>query len=131
MGDRSRNTAHKNRNAAHKSPRCSSASALAWAFVTDSRNAQVDVIVQLEGDFAARWRTGEDASPEAARLQAVLASGDASLQAQHPGVADRELSRWFVAHPRDDDEGALLVAALIALPCVDAAYIKPTAELPF
>jgi hypothetical protein len=91
----------------------------------------VDVIVQLEGDFAARWRTGERTSPKAAQLQAVLAGAGTSLRAQHPDVADCELSRWFVAHPRDDDEGARLVAALIALPCVDAAYIKPAAELPF
>lgn len=91
----------------------------------------MDVVVQLDGEFAARWRTGERASPEAAQLQAVLAGAGTSLRAQHPDVADRELSRWFVAHPQNGDEGTRLVAALIALPCVDAAYIKPAAELPF
>lgn len=90
----------------------------------------VEVVVQLEGLLAERWRTGAASGVDAAQLRNVLAQAGATLQSQHPGMPDPELSRWFVAQVGDDDEGVRLAAALLALHGVDAAYAKPTADLP-
>lgn len=91
----------------------------------------VELVVQLDGELAERWRRGTASGADAAQLRSVLAQAGATLQQQHPGMPDPELSRWFVAQVRDGDEGARLAAALLALHGVDAAYAKPAAELPF
>ncbi len=91
----------------------------------------VEVVVQLDSELAERWRRGAASSADAAQLRNVLAQAGATLQLQHPGMPDPELSRWFVAQVRDDDEGARLAVALLALRGIDAAYVKPAAELPF
>lgn len=91
----------------------------------------VEVVVQLDSELAERWRRGAASGTDAAQLRNVLAQAGATLQLQHPGMHDPELSRWFVAQVRDDDEGARLAVALLALRGIDAAYVKPAAELPF
>jgi len=90
----------------------------------------VEVVVQLDADFAGRLRRGVASGPEALQLQGLLTAAGATLRPQHPETADRELARWFVAQTSDRGEGSRLAAALNALPCVNAAYAKPAAELP-
>lgn len=90
----------------------------------------MEVVVQLKGSAAAKFRAGQTADPDVARLQGVLRELGLNLLPQHPGVDDSALSRYFVGEVRDREDGLRAIAALTALQVVTSAYAKPPAQSP-
>lgn len=54
----------------------------------------------------------------------------AGVTPQFPDIDDEELSSFFVAEVADEATAALAVRKLLAMPQVEAAYVKPPTELP-
>jgi hypothetical protein len=61
-------------------------------------------------------------------VQTIARQAGATLVPQHPGVADPELSRWYVANVQDALAAERLVVALRASEEVEGAYVKPEEE---
>ena len=70
---------------------------------------------------------GEGAAPA---LEPVTRRAGVNLAPQHPGAADPDLRRWFVAEVGDRVAAEQLAAELRSVAGVEAAYVKPEEELP-
>jgi hypothetical protein len=88
----------------------------------------VEISVQLRPDLAAALQEGTG-TPEAEELHRRAEELGVELQPVHPGETDPLLAPYFyVAAP--DSEAERIAAELAALPGVEGAYVKPTAEPP-
>jgi hypothetical protein len=90
-------------------------------------------IVVLVAEQEADRLLGHPGAGGAARDSAVARlarDAGVTLAPQHPGASDPRLARWLGAELADRAAADRLVAALLALPDVEAAYIKPGAEPP-
>lgn len=90
----------------------------------------MEVVVQLSGSAAEKFRAGRTTDPDIARLHGVLGEIGMRLVPQHPGIDDSALSRYFVGEVRDREGGLHAVAALTALHAVTAAYAKAPTQTP-
>ncbi len=81
----------------------------------------VELIVRLQRDF----------SPDSvSRIDEMLRDAGTVLRPLHPGSDDPELRRYFTARDVPDAQLSRLLARLRAADIVDAAYTKPSEELP-
>lgn len=83
-----------------------------------------DIIVRLRPD-AARAFSGGPRTEGVAELQTVLTRFGAELRQQHPDVSDPQLQSWFSTAVEAPDLADRIVAALVELDVVDAAYVQP------
>ena len=87
--------------------------------------AQMEVTLVVDDALAAELAKGT-----ARELEAALSRFGASVRALHPGNADPQLRRYFVASAPEAALTQLLCQELARLTGVEAAYIKPDASLP-
>jgi hypothetical protein len=64
----------------------------------------------------------------AAAARASAASLGVQLSPAHPGSQDPQLAAWFVGEVPGDEQAA--AEALLSVPGVEAAYVKPQAVPP-
>jgi hypothetical protein len=89
------------------------------------------IVVAVSPDVASMLHRGDAAgSVEATSLLDLAAHLGGVLRPQHPGVVDPSMARWFVLEGLDDARAARAVEALRGHPAVEAAYVKPSDELP-
>lgn len=89
-------------------------------------NVVVKVTEQEAALLLRRQREGDPATDSS--VAAAARHVGATLAPQHPGVADPTLSTYFVATVADRGAAESLVSALLPLPEVDGAYLKPDEE---
>ncbi|MEN8650748.1 hypothetical protein ABCR94_08965 [Streptomyces sp. 21So2-11] len=92
---------------------------------------EAEVVVQLRTVPQRATAGGGPAAGDVRTVRALLKGRfGAGVEPLHPGVGDPALRGWHrVAVPADVDAEAV-AAALRALPEVEAAYVKPPADLP-
>ena len=90
------------------------------------------VVVRLSPRTAAQVQAAPTSVDDAvASLLSLVDRLGGRLRPQHPGVADPSLGRWFVLEgPDDRPTGESAASALRGHPAVEAAYVKPSEELP-
>lgn len=89
-------------------------------------NVVVKVTEQEAARLLRRHREGDPATDSS--VAAAARHAGATIAPQHPGVDDPTLSTYFVADVADRGAAESLVSALLALPEVDGAYLKPGEE---
>jgi len=87
----------------------------------------VNVVVKVTEQEAARLLRPHDPATHSS-VRAAARQAGATITPQHPGVDDPALSSYFVADVADQAAAESLVSALLALPEVDGAYLKPDEE---
>ncbi len=90
----------------------------------------IEVVVRLRTDEAAALRAR---SPDTPALRAVLEAAaelGVALDPADSAAAGSALAGWFVAYVADPDLAQEVVDRLAQCDAVEAAYIKPPAELP-
>ena len=83
-------------------------------------------VTEQEAAVLLRHHDGETAI-DSSVLDTAREAG-ATLAPQHPGVDDPTLSTYFDADVADRGAAESLISALLALPEVDGAYLKPDEE---
>jgi hypothetical protein len=89
----------------------------------------VEISVQLRPDVALALQGMSEAPPEADDLARRAEELGVSLQPVHPGETDPLLAPFFYVDA-PDEEAERILTELAATPGVEAAYLKPAAELP-
>lgn len=89
----------------------------------------MEIIARLASGSATDLRPGAG-DPAAAGVARLAREFGATLSQLHPGSADPNLGRYFVASVPHPARAEALAARLRALPGVDAAYVKPAGEAP-
>lgn len=89
------------------------------------------IVVAVSPDVASMLHRGDAAgSIEATTLLDLVSRLGGVLRPQHPRVDDPSLARWFLLEGPDDARAAQTAEALRDHPAVEAAYVKPSEELP-
>jgi hypothetical protein len=86
------------------------------------------VVLVTEQEAARLLRPRGRDVPEASSVLSVAQRLGATIAPQHPGVRDPTLSRYFLAQLPERAAAELLVNALLAVPEVESAYVKPDEE---
>ncbi len=89
----------------------------------------MEISVQLRPDLALAFQRADESAPEAEELGRQVEALGVRLEPVHPGETDALLARFFVVQA-PDEEAERIRAELAALSGVEAAYLKPAAELP-
>jgi hypothetical protein len=85
----------------------------------------MEVVMRLRKEIAAALRGGDMSAPGLSELNTLLARFRYQPIPQHPGTSDPDLQRYFTipgVSPADADR---LVAELLELEPVEAAYPQP------
>ncbi|WP_407519667.1 hypothetical protein [Methylobacterium oryzisoli] len=85
----------------------------------------MDIVVLLRQEAADRMRRGA-----ASAFHAALAPYGGVARPQHPQIADPLLSRYFIVSGVPSDRQDAVIAALLKVDGVEAAYAQPTPALP-
>jgi hypothetical protein len=88
----------------------------------------VEIVVQLREDVA-RGVSAREPEGEADDVRRRADELGVSIEPMHPGESDPLLTPYFVVQAPGDD-APRIAEELSALPGVEAAYVKPAAELP-
>jgi hypothetical protein len=86
------------------------------------------VVLVTEQEAARLLRPPGDHVSEAGSVLSVTRQLGATIVPQHPGVGDPTLSRYFVVQLPERALAERLVDALLAVPEVESAYVKPGEE---
>jgi hypothetical protein len=90
----------------------------------------VQVTVQVSPRAAKGLRDPASATPEAEELRGRVEQLGLSLQEMHPGTEDPALAEFLIIEVPDPQTGERVATALRDCPGVEAAYMKPSDELP-
>jgi hypothetical protein len=90
----------------------------------------IHIVVKLAGNFAKEAYQKKLISPELAELSEVQKRLGIVLEPVHPGSDDSNLISFFIVKVPDLATGKLVLERLGHCKAVDAAYIKPTDDLP-
>jgi hypothetical protein len=86
------------------------------------------VVLVTEQEAARLLRPHGQQAPGASSVLSVTRKLGATIAPQHPGVRDPTLSRYFLAQLPERAAAERLVDALLAVPEVESAYLKPDEE---
>lgn len=90
----------------------------------------VDVVVQVRPE-AARELSGQRFESHGAKEVAETVSAlGASLAQMHPGVSDTTLAQYFTVEVPEEAAAKEAVDRLMNCEAVEAAYVKPSDEMP-
>ena len=93
----------------------------------------MQLIVQLRPELAAELHTELDereCSEATSALRVAVQSAGCRLSALHPGASDLHLLTYFQIETANRQTAELLQRRLAACEGVEAAYVKPTDEIP-
>lgn len=86
--------------------------------------------VKLREDEAQELQYQRASSPAAREVVDAAEEVGAALRPMHPGVPDRELSRYFFVEVPDSPTAGRVISRLQNCAAVEAAYLKPPDEMP-
>lgn len=89
----------------------------------------MQVTVQVRGDVAPALHGRGGATAAVEQLQLLTNELGVTLEPTHPGSDDPLLAPWFTAEVPDEQADRVL-EALRSNELIEAAYVKPPAELP-
>jgi hypothetical protein len=90
----------------------------------------VQIIVKILPDIAPELHQQRISSPELEELSKIQRSLDIVLAPVHPRIKDSSLASYFTVEVPDEAKAKLVIERLKLCKAVDAAYIKPSDELP-
>ena len=93
----------------------------------------MEIVVRLRPETARVFQgnTGaRNATGRAAEVATVLRRFGVNLRPQHPSVSDPGLGSYFIVSGALSSQAEQIAEALRGLGEVEAAYVKPPAELP-
>jgi hypothetical protein len=90
----------------------------------------VRIIVKLSENTALDLHHQQPSSREIEELSKIQRSLGIALEPLHPGIKDPSLTHYFTVEVPDEATSKLVIERLNLCKAVDAAYIKPSDELP-
>ena len=89
-----------------------------------------NVILQVRPEAARELGGQRFETREAKEVADTVSALGASLEQMHPGVADDNLTQYFSVQVPDEADAKEAVDRLRNCQAVEAAYVKPSDELP-
>jgi hypothetical protein len=90
----------------------------------------VDVIVQVRPEAARELSGQRFESPGAKEVAETVSALGSSLEQMHPGVSDATLAQYFTVQVPEESAARDAVDRLLNCEAVEAAYVKPSDEMP-
>ena len=98
--------------------------------IASSDAMAISIVVKLAQNFAKEAHQEKLVSPELVELSSVQKSLGIVLEPLHPASDDSNLIPFFIANVPDLAASKLVLERLRRCKAVDAAYTKPSDELP-